>query len=66
MPADDLKIFRNIQWNQYAWEAYRPWVQKMRLQDRLEISENVEPILAPLEWHNAGGNIWIGRLPRKN
>ncbi|HEX3720143.1 MAG TPA: hypothetical protein VH595_19510 [Verrucomicrobiae bacterium] len=65
MPADDLKIFRNIQWNQYAWEAYRPWVEKMRPQDRLEITESGEPVLPPLEWHNAGGSIWIGRLPRK-
>ncbi len=66
MPEDDLKIFRDIQWNQYAWEAYRPWVEKMRPQDRLEITGSVEPILALPEWHHAGGHIWIGRLPRKN
>ncbi|HUD49650.1 MAG TPA: hypothetical protein VMR33_22680 [Candidatus Baltobacteraceae bacterium] len=66
MPEDDLKIFRNIQWNQYAWEAYRPWVDKMRPQDRLEITGNGEPILPPLQWHHAGGAIWIGRLPPKN
>jgi hypothetical protein len=66
MPDNDLQIFRNIQWNQYAWEAYRPWVEKMRPQDRLEITDSAEPVLAPLEWHHAGGHVWIGRLPRKN
>ena len=66
MPENDLQTFRNIQWNQYAWEAYRPWVEKMRPQDRLEITGSVEPVLAPLEWHQAGSHIWIGRLPRKN
>ncbi len=65
MPDEDLRIYRNIQWNQNAWESYRPWVEKMRPQDRLEITDGAEPVLAPLEWHNAGDRIWIGRLPRK-
>ena len=64
MPEEDLKIFRNIQFNQYAWEAYQPWVKKMRPQDRLEISGGAEPVLPPLQWHQARGGIWIGRLPR--
>jgi len=65
MPEADLKIYRNIQWNRYAWEAYRPWVDKMRPQDRLEITSVTEPRLPPLEWHHAAGAIWIGRLPRQ-
>jgi hypothetical protein len=64
MPPDDLKIFRNIQWNNFAWPAYEPWVRKMRPQDRLEISSSAPPALPPLEWIDAGGGIWIGRLPR--
>lgn len=64
MPDDDLKIYRNIQWNHYAWEAYRPWVNKMRPEDRLEISSPTEPSLPPLEWQHAAGAVWIGRLPR--
>jgi hypothetical protein len=63
MPEEDLKIFRNIQWNRYAWDAYRPWIAKMRAGDRLEISSVAEPELPPLEWHHAAGDIWIGRLP---
>jgi hypothetical protein len=64
MPGEDLKIYRNIQWNHYAWEAYQPWVDKMRPQDRLEITSATEPKLPPLEWRRAAGAIWIGRLPR--
>jgi hypothetical protein len=64
MPPEDLKILRNIQWNQFAWEAYEPWVRKMRPQDRLEISGGAQPVLPPLQWVNAGGGIWIGRLPK--
>ena len=30
MPPEDLKVFRNIQWNQFAWETYKPWIAKMR------------------------------------
>jgi len=65
MPDEDLKIYRNIQWNHYAYESYRPWVGKMRPQDRLEITSVSQPILPPLEWHPAAGAIWIGRLPRQ-
>jgi len=64
MPPEDLKIFRNIQWNRFAWDAYEPWVRKMRPQDRLEISSGAQPVVPPLEWVNAGGGIWIGRLTR--
>ena len=64
MPPDDLKIFRNIQWNSFAPDAYEPWVKKMRPQDRLEISSGSQPVLPPLEWAYAGGGIWIGRLPQ--
>jgi hypothetical protein len=64
MPAEDLKVFRKIQWNQFAWPAYEPWAKKMRPEDRLEISSGAQPVVPPLEWINAGGGIWIGRLPR--
>lgn len=65
MPPDDLKIFRAIQWNQFAYSAYEPWVKRMRPQDRLEISSSTRPALPELEWINAGHDIWIGRLPVK-
>ncbi len=65
MPPEDLKIFRNIQWNQFAWETYKPWIAKMRPQDRLEISGRAQPELPELEWQYAGNSTWFGRLPRR-
>jgi hypothetical protein len=67
MPPEDLKIFRNIQWNFYAHTAYEPWVQKMRPQDRLVISakSGSAPSVPGLEWKYVARETWIGRLPRK-
>ena len=64
MPQEDLQIFRNIQWNQFAWEAFKPWAAKMRPQDRLEITGHAQPEVPPLEWQYAGNSIWVGRLPQ--
>lgn len=64
VPDADLKILRNIQWNNYAYKAYEPWIDKMKPGDRLMLDSGVQPNLPRLEWHNAVGNIWIGRLPK--
>jgi hypothetical protein len=64
MPQDDLKVYRDIQWHHYAWATYDPWIKKMRPEDRLEISSTSRPDLPALEWIYAGGNTWVGRLPR--
>ena len=66
MPPDDLLIFRNIQWNNYAFKAYEPWIKKMLPADRLVVYSSALPNLPQLEWHNAVGNIWLGRLPKKS
>jgi hypothetical protein len=63
MPDDDLQIFRSIQLNQFALKAYEPWVEKMKPGDRLAVPCAAQPALPQLEWMNAGGGIWIGRLP---
>jgi hypothetical protein len=63
MPDEDLKIMRRIVWNKEAPEAYRPWIQKLRLGDRLAIFSYSRPDLPQLEWLDAGQYIWIGRLP---
>jgi len=65
MPEDDLKILRDIQWSRYAWASYKPWIQKMRPQDRLEIPGPAQPPIPELEWRLAAKDIWIGRLPPK-
>jgi hypothetical protein len=64
-PDEDRKILRQIQWNHYAFKAYEPWIKKMRPEDRLEIDSGSQPNLPQLEWHNAVGYLWIGRLPRQ-
>ena len=64
MPDEDLKIMRRIVWNQEAFEAYQPWVQKMRPEDRLAIYSNSRPNLPQLEWLDAAQDICIGRPPR--
>ena len=67
MPADDVAIFRKIQWNFSMNRAFEPWVKKMRPQDRLIIrgAYNAPPDIAGLEWRYAVANTWIGRLPKK-
>lgn len=66
MPADDLSVLRNIQWNFWTGEAYEPWVKKMRPQDRMVIraSAGDKPKIAGLDWYYAVTNTWIGRLPK--
>lgn len=66
MREDDLPILRQIQHYNYNPKAYEPWVKKMRPIDRLVIYGPSQPDLPDLEWHNAIGNIWLGRLPKKN
>ncbi|HZF01932.1 MAG TPA: hypothetical protein VE344_08560 [Methylomirabilota bacterium] len=66
MPEEDLKILRSIQLTGGAFKSYEPWIQKMRAADRLVIViyNSSQPDLPQLEWHYAGGGIWIGRLPK--
>lgn len=68
MPEEDLAILRNIQWNSHAWEAHQPWVEKMRPQDRMWITQGVgasEPGIDGLVWERITTYIWSGRLPRE-
>ncbi|MFA5143345.1 MAG: hypothetical protein WC522_04160 [Candidatus Omnitrophota bacterium] len=68
MPPEDLAVLRKIHWNFAAGEAFKPWVEKMRPEDRLVIrgAYNAKPPVAGLEWHYAATGTWIGRLPRNN
>jgi len=65
MPDADRAIYRKIQWNGGAIPAYEPWVPKMRPEDRMAIYSDAQPNLPPLEWRNAVGSLWIGRLPER-
>ena len=69
MPPEDLSILRHIQMHgtkHGADELFRPWVEKMRPQDRLVIRRPVSqpPNISGLEWAYVVTNTWVGRLPR--
>lgn len=64
MPAKDLAVYRRIQWNFGAPESYTPWVDKMKLEDRLILRRSYKPAIKKLDWNLTASGIWIGRLPR--
>jgi hypothetical protein len=64
MPREDRRILRDIQRSGFAPESYAPWVKRMKPEDRLILLQPVKPAIAELEWYYAGGNTWIGRIPR--
>jgi len=65
MKPEDLAIFRKIQWNYGADEAFLPWVRKMTHEDRLILRrpKSQAPNIPGLKWYYAATNIWIGRKP---
>jgi hypothetical protein len=66
MLDEDFKVYHSIMWNSGDAKAYKPWVDKMRPQDRLVIrgSRGSPPNLPQLEWEYGVSGIWIGRTPR--
>ncbi len=66
MPDEDFKVYQNVLWNFGDAKAYKPWVDKMRPEDRLVIrgGSASPPPIPQLEWNHGVGDIWIGRLPR--
>jgi hypothetical protein len=67
MPPDDFQTLYRILWNFGAGASYRPWVEKLRPQDRLFVrgDPGVAPPIPGLEWHHTLGGMWSGRLPRQ-
>ena len=68
MPAGDFEVYHKVLWNFGDAKAYKPWVDKMRPQDRLVIrgGRGDQPNIPQLEWNYGVSGIWIGRLPRTN
>ncbi len=69
MPPEDLAVLRNIQLygsNVGGDALFKPWVAKMRPQDRLILKRPASqpPGISGLKWEYVGTNIWIGRLPK--
>jgi hypothetical protein len=63
MPADDLKVYRQIHRSDGSAESYQPWVRKLRPEDRLVVSRPAHPDIPALEWKEAAQDVWIGRRP---
>lgn len=63
MPAEDLAVFRDIQRSFGSPESFKPWVEKMKPEDRLVLKGHPErkPKIPGLEWHYAAYATWIGR-----
>jgi hypothetical protein len=63
MTPENLKVLRNIQWNDGDPRTYLPWLEKMRPEDRLIFVGGVrmEPSLPGIEWIYAATDRWIGR-----
>jgi hypothetical protein len=68
MPAQDFNVYESVLWNFGDAKAYKPWVEKMRPEDRLVIrgGRADAPNIPQLEWNYGVSGIWIGRLPRTN
>jgi hypothetical protein len=68
MPPEDLTIFRNIRFNRDAYKSFEPWVNKMRLQDRLIVRQESPgiPNIPELDWQQLVRGVWVGRIPRNN
>jgi hypothetical protein len=66
MPNEDFKVYHSILWNFGDAKAYKPWVDKMRPQDRLVLrgGRDSPPNIPQLEWEYGVSGIWIGRSPR--
>lgn len=68
MTDEDFAVFQNFLWNDGDAKALKPWVDKMRPQDRLvsRAPRSAPPGIPQLEWNYAVSGIWIGRLPRND
>ncbi len=65
MRPEDLKVYRESQWNFGDVRAFLPWVREMRSQDRMIIHApgSSPPNIPQLQWNYAATEMWIGRLP---
>jgi hypothetical protein len=66
MTEEDRATFNHIRWNIGDYRAYKPWIDRMRPEDRLVILDmpGSRPNLPALEWHYAATGTWVGRLRR--
>jgi hypothetical protein len=68
MTDPDFKVYENFVKNGGDAKTLKPWVDKMRPEDRLvaRAPREAPPGIPQLEWNYGVSGIWIGRLPRTN
>ncbi len=68
MTDEDFAVYHSFLWNDGDAKSLKPWVDKMRPQDRLVLrgGRGDQPNIPQLEWNYGVSGIWIGRLPRTN
>jgi hypothetical protein len=67
MPKDDLNTLRDIQWEGGHHLLYKPWIEKMKPEDRLVIYSNpahFKSEFKQLEWKFIKRGFWFGRLKK--
>jgi len=65
MRPEDYEVFTAIHAKHGKLGAYRPWVDRMRPEDRLYIiSQSTQHTQIPLQWYQPVPSLWVGRLPR--
>ena len=65
MPEEDLEVYRQYYLTDGSPRVFRPWVAKMRAEDRLILNHAsaAAPLIPELQWFHATRDLWIGRLP---
>ena len=64
MSPEDLPVFIRIQQEGYNSETVRPWMDKMRPNDRLVIFLPEKPTIPEFTWTYIGNGLWSGRLSK--
>jgi hypothetical protein len=66
MTDEDFAVYHSFLWNGGDAKSLKPWVDKMRPEDRLVVrgSRGSPPNIPQLEWNYGVSGTWIGRLPR--
>lgn len=65
MPEEDLEVYRQYFLTNSSPSVFKPWINKMRAEDRLILlhASAAAPPIPELQWFQATGDLWIGRLP---
>lgn len=63
MTPENLAVLRDVQSRRGVWAAYQPWIDRLRVSDRIAIVSILKPDIPALEWLELEPQLWIGRKP---